>query len=368
MGKIEIGSREIDKSLRRLGFDVLKFIDLSSEYELPLTAMTTMFFWEHGQTHRLEMKQKGVPLFELDNFLKEHDLELVGSDLAKDDSDYLTLSADKSWSARIRIADDEISVSIMAESMDRCVELCAGIDLVMYVIAIEDHETVMRFWMMGAHGMELHTKNLDFPDLKSVMDGYPNDVSGALKQLIEVPMNDSGNIILFHGPPGTGKTTAIRALANYWKEDVCFNVIIEPDIVFATYSNIYQMRGGNRDQARKKQVYVIEDSDELIREDGKARTGQALAKLLNMTDGLIGQGVDFNVIITTNEPMDKLHPALIRPGRCLADIHFSPLTRAEAELRFPDRDFNGKEITLADAYANAPIRTEKKDVHAGTYL
>ncbi len=34
--------------------------------------------------------------------------------------------------------------------------------------------------------------------------------------------------------------------------------------------------------------------------------------------------------VTTNEPMTRLHPAVVRPGRCLAHIDVSKLSRAEA--------------------------------------
>ena len=49
-----------------------------------------------------------------------------------------------------------------------------------------------------------------------------------------------------------------------------------------------------------------------------------------MTDGLIGQVHPTLVCITTNEPMAELHPAVRRPGRCLADIEVPRLSRAEA--------------------------------------
>jgi hypothetical protein len=36
------------------------------------------------------------------------------------------------------------------------------------------------------------------------------------------------------------------------------------------------------------------------------------------------------VAITTNEPLGSLHPAVVGPGRGLAEIHVSPLSRSEA--------------------------------------
>ena len=36
------------------------------------------------------------------------------------------------------------------------------------------------------------------------------------------------------------------------------------------------------------------------------------------------------LLITTNEPVGRLHPATRRPGRCVADIEFTPLAPEEA--------------------------------------
>ena len=35
------------------------------------------------------------------------------------------------------------------------------------------------------------------------------------------------------------------------------------------------------------------------------------------------------VLITTNEPIRRLHPALLRPGRCLSETEFRKFTAAE---------------------------------------
>ena len=58
--------------------------------------------------------------------------------------------------------------------------------------------------------------------------------------------------------------------------------------------------------------------------------GQALSRLLNITDGVVGQGLDLLVCLTTNEDLHRLHPAVTRPGRCLAEVRIGPLPRSEA--------------------------------------
>jgi hypothetical protein len=77
-------------------------------------------------------------------------------------------------------------------------------------------------------------------------------------------------------------------------------------------------------------LLILEDAGELITADARAITGRALSRLLNVTDGLLGQGTRTMLLITTNEPVGRLHPATRRPGRCLTDIEFTALSRDEA--------------------------------------
>lgn len=48
---------------------------------------------------------------------------------------------------------------------------------------------------------------------------------------------------------------------------------------------------------------------------------------LHMMDGLIGQGLDIGVLITTNELLSGLHPAVMRSGRCGAIVAFELFDR-----------------------------------------
>ncbi|HEU5385994.1 MAG TPA: AAA family ATPase [Streptosporangiaceae bacterium] len=92
-------------------------------------------------------------------------------------------------------------------------------------------------------------------------------------------------------------------------------------------------------------LLLLEDCDELIR----SQAGQPLSRLLNLTDGMLGQGRKVLVAITTNEDLRQLHPAVVRPGRCLAHIEIGPLAAAEASTLL-GRTVAGPH-TLAEVYA-----------------
>ena len=69
------------------------------------------------------------------------------------------------------------------------------------------------------------------------------------------------------------------------------------------------------------------------------------------------------VLVTTNEPIRKLHPAVARPGRCAANIAFDSLTPDEASTWLAEHgatDGTGTAMTLAELYARAAGRDPSK--------
>jgi hypothetical protein len=101
-------------------------------------------------------------------------------------------------------------------------------------------------------------------------------------------------------------------------------------------------------------LIVIEDAGEFIREDAAAKTGQGLSRLLNLTDGLIGQGLRIMILMTTNEKFTDLAASVARTGRCLSHIAFKPFTLSEARAwlgETPKKLTPGQtEWVLADLY------------------
>ncbi len=106
---------------------------------------------------------------------------------------------------------------------------------------------------------------------------------------------------------------------------------------------------------------------------------QALSRLLNLTDGILGQGRKVLVAITTNEDLHRLHPAVTRPGRCLAQVEVGPFPPAEAAhwLRASGQGHQNvafaSPVTLAELYALRSGRKDAADIYrapeaVGQYL
>jgi hypothetical protein len=120
---------------------------------------------------------------------------------------------------------------------------------------------------------------------------------------------------------------------------------------------------------KKWRLLIVEDAEEFLVPDSKERTGQALARLLNLGDGLIGAGLRVLILLTTNAPLGALHQAVTRPGRCLANIEVPKLTAQEAS-KWSEGSVN-KEATLAELFeATGRKRITSDIVHEmpGQYL
>lgn len=142
----------------------------------------------------------------------------------------------------------------------------------------------------------------------------------------------SGRLLLWHGAPGTGKTTALKALASSWSDWCDTAYVIDPQRFFSDPNYLLDVvtRGDPGSGEQRWQLVVAEDCDAYLRGQSGNFTADQLGMLLNLCDGILGQGMRTLVALTTNVEVGRLHKAMTRPGRCLSQIEFEVFTQADA--------------------------------------
>jgi hypothetical protein len=151
--------------------------------------------------------------------------------------------------------------------------------------------------------------------------------------------------------------------------------VLDPEVLFSNPGYLMEVAIGvdTYDETKRRwRLLVLEDCDELIRGSAKESTGQGLSRLLNLTDGMLGQGRDVLVAITTNENLSRLHPAVVRPGRCLSQLEVGRLSHTEAtawldrELGDRPRPAVGPDgMTLAELIESRDDRSRIQAVPSG---
>ena len=159
--------------------------------------------------------------------------------------------------------------------------------------------------------------------------------------------NQDKGIILLHGDPGTGKTSYIKYLTSLIKEkDVLFippsmaEMLSEPTIIPFLMDH-------------KNSILIIEDAERVISDREGNGSPAGVSNILNLTDGILGDCLNIQVIATFNMKREKIDQALLRKGRLICEHKFEALSVDETNklLNFLGKNEVVEEgMVLADIY------------------
>ncbi|KAI0273320.1 BCS1 N terminal-domain-containing protein, partial [Gloeopeniophorella convolvens] len=155
---------------------------------------------------------------------------------------------------------------------------------------------------------------------------------------------------LLHGPPGSGKSSFIQALAGALSYDICVLNLSERGLADDKLNHLLS-------NAPERSFVLIEDVDAAFNkrvqtsEDGY-QSSVTFSGFLNALDG-VASGEERVIFLTTNH-VERLDPALIRPGRVDLAVLIDDAQPEQAKTLFTN--FYGN-VTEADA-ANSAVDEE----------
>jgi len=172
-------------------------------------------------------------------------------------------------------------------------------------------------------------------------DKIHNDIFMALS------ISKSKGLVLLHGKPGTGKTTYIRYLINQVNKNKIFvppnltEMLSDPGFI------PFLMR--NPDS-----ILFIEDAENVLRSRDDNHHNQAVSNILNITDGLLSDCLNIQIVATFNTNLKNIDSALLRKGRLIAQYEFTELRPDRAEKLADSLKVwldDTENLTLSDIYA-----------------
>ena len=184
------------------------------------------------------------------------------------------------------------------------------------------------------------------PEGYSVEKYYTKDFQPIHKHIVENLQKNESGLYLFHGEPGTGKTTYIKYLASVLKRDIIYvpvafiDSLVDPSFLPALLK-------------KRHSVLVIEDAEKalLAREPGDSSS--LVSAILNITDGIMGNVFSISVIATYNSPRTGIDKALLRKGRLKGEHKFDKLPVEQVQKILDDNkiNFTAKEtMSLAEIF------------------
>ena len=170
----------------------------------------------------------------------------------------------------------------------------------------------------------------------------------------------SKGLVLLHGTPGTGKTHYLKYLASKIKNKrVLFIPPFLADFITSPEMTPFLIQNAGS-------VLFIEDAERVIT-DRNSGGGNGVSNILNITDGILSDILNIQIVATFNMDKAKIDSALLRKGRLIAEHKFDALPTEDSQALIDHLGFDyktDKPMTLTEIYNLSEIEYKSKDKYS----
>lgn len=224
----------------------------------------------------------------------------------------------------------------------------------------KETEQKAKICLIKVYQGDYYTEKKDIkPTVVNIEENYNDDFKRVYDDTVKFLNERCSGLVLFYGQAGSGKTTLIRHL--------CSTVPKEYIVV----PNSIASRLGDPDLTtfitdHTDSVFILEDCEQLLEDRSENPFNNAITTILNMADGLLSDVCNIKFICTFNAAVNKIDPALLRKGRCIAKYEFGKLCKEKVAVLNDKYDLKHEKIepmTLAEVFNPDSIDYTDKEVN-----
>lgn len=261
--------------------------------------------------------------------------------------------------AQIDIYDDNLIISFTAHTfyiyyIDQDIQ--AHIDSLLKVVQRKNELKAAQVKLIAySNGFYTIDSKIEATDI-NLSENYNDDFMPAYDNIINFLDERKSGLIIIRGEKGTGKTNLLRHLMTTHPDNYVIVTNATASYLAAPEFMTFMMEHQNS-------VFILEDCEQILM-DRSESFNNAIATILNMSDGLLSDIFNVKFICTFNADINKIDEALLRKGRCFVNYEFTKLSADKTKVLLNKQGIELDEyepMTLADIYNYEAPKCVKED-------